>query len=141
MAQEVEALGYGYQPQVGMAGFFVDLAVVDPRDPDRYVLGIECDGAAYHSSRYARDRDRLRQAILESRGWKIHRIWSTDWFYRQAREIEKLKNAIESALAGRPIPNADHIYDPQSFDSAFCALALTPGANVNIRPPWISGKT
>lgn len=108
----VRALGYACHPQVGMAGFFIDLAVIDPANPDRYVLGVECDGAAYHSSRYARDRDRLRQQILESRGWKIHRIWSTDWFFRREREVERLRIAIEAALAGRPLPDADHMYQP-----------------------------
>jgi very-short-patch-repair endonuclease len=100
VAFAVRDLGYECRPQVGMAGFFIDLAVLDPRDPDRYVLGIECDGAAYHSSQYARDRDRLRQAILEKRGWKIHRIWSTDWFYRRDREIEKLRASIQAAISG-----------------------------------------
>lgn len=113
----VRELGYECHPQVGMAGFFIDLGVIDPRDPDRYVLGIECDGAAYHSSRYARDRDRLRQQILESRGWKIHRIWSTDWFYRREREIEKLRLAVERAIAGQPLPNAEQVYEQQFGDT------------------------
>jgi very-short-patch-repair endonuclease len=60
--------------QVGCAGYRLDLAVVDPEDPDRYLLGIECDGAMYHSSPVARDRDRLRQQILEGLGWNIYRI-------------------------------------------------------------------
>lgn len=118
VAQAVRGLGYDVRPQVGMAGFFIDLAVIDPRDEGRYLLGIECDGAAYHSSRYARDRDRLRQMILENRGWRLHRIWSTDWFYKREREIEKIRSSIQSALAGeapaRPVDpkladlDADH---------------------------------
>ena len=95
-----------------MAGFFIDLAVIDPRDSDRYLVGIECDGAAYHSSRYARDRDRLRQTILENRGWRIHRIWSSDWFYRRDREIDKLRTSIEAALAGRGHPESSRAYEP-----------------------------
>jgi very-short-patch-repair endonuclease len=109
VAQAVRGLGYDVRPQVGMAGFFIDLAVIDPRDEGRYLLGIECDGAAYHSSRYARDRDRLRQMILENRGWSLHRIWSTDWFYKREREIEKLRGAIRGALAGElPTNSADN---------------------------------
>jgi very-short-patch-repair endonuclease len=111
VAQAVRGLGYDVRPQVGMAGFFIDLAVIDPRDEGRYLLGIECDGAAYHSSRYARDRDRLRQMILENRGWRLHRLWSTDWFYKREREIERLRGAIEAALAGAPPAKSD---DPQS---------------------------
>lgn len=106
VAIAIRELGYTVHPQVGMAGFFVDLGVIDPRDENRYLLGVECDGAAYHSSSYSRDRDRLRQTILESRGWKMHRVWSTDWFYRQDREIAKLKAALASALSQEPLPTA-----------------------------------
>lgn len=96
----IRELGFESNPQVGVAGFFVDLGVIDPANRGRYILGVECDGASYHSSRYARDRDRLRQEILESRGWTIHRIWSTDWFYRQDKEKQRLRAAIEAAVAG-----------------------------------------
>jgi len=58
---------------------------------------LTCDGAAYHSSRSARDRDRLRQAVLEDHGWIIHRIWSTDWFQRPAEQLRKVAEAIERA--------------------------------------------
>ncbi|RFB90753.1 helicase [Rhizobium leguminosarum bv. trifolii] len=89
--------GYQVHPQVGIAGFFIDLAVADEAVPGRYLLGIECDGASYHDSRSARDRDRLRQAVLEDHGWNIHRIWSTDWFQRPKAELERLVAAIEQA--------------------------------------------
>lgn len=91
----IKKMGYEVEPQVGSAGFFIDIAVKDPRKPGKYVLAIECDGATYHSSVSARDRDRLRQNVLEGMGWKFHRIWSTDWFRTQARQIELLKKAIE----------------------------------------------
>ena len=89
--------GFEAHPQVGVAGFFVDLGIVDPAKPGRYLLGVECDGAAYHSARSARDRDRLRQAVLEDHGWIVHRIWSTDWFQRPSEELRKLATAIENA--------------------------------------------
>lgn len=115
VAKAIAAAGFETRPQVGVAGFFIDLAVVDPENPGRYVLGIECDGANYHRSRSARDRDRLRQAVLESRGWVIHRIWSTDWFQRPEDELRKAIMAIEGARArshcrtpeeppGEPVP-------------------------------------
>jgi very-short-patch-repair endonuclease len=72
--------GYDVEPQVGVAGYFIDLAIRHPRDRDRFIIGIECDGATYHSSRSARDRDRLRENVLRDRGWSLYRIWSTDWF-------------------------------------------------------------
>lgn len=97
--------GYEVRPQVGSAGFFIDIAVVDKYQPGRYLLGIECDGATYHSARSARDRDRLRQQVLEGLGWKIHRIWSTDWFRDPRTELKRTAVAIEAARAmggGRP---------------------------------------
>jgi very-short-patch-repair endonuclease len=94
--------GFSVVPQVGVAGFFLDLAVKHPTEPGKYLLGIECDGASYHSGRSARDRDRLRQEILEKLGWKIHRIWSTDWFKNRPNEIRRLIDYIDSLLSGDP---------------------------------------
>jgi very-short-patch-repair endonuclease len=99
VASRLGALGYDIKAQIGTAGFFVDLAVVDREKPGRFLLGIECDGAQYHASRSARDRDRLRQAVLEAHGWVVHRIWSTDWFLRPIEETEKVVRAIEAAKA------------------------------------------
>jgi len=86
---------YEVHKQIGCAGFRIDMAVVDPRQPGQYLIGIECDGAQYHSSRVARDRDRLRQQILEGLGWKIHRVWSTDWYRDTAATKKKLIDEIE----------------------------------------------
>ncbi len=89
--------GHTVDHQIGSSGFFVDLGIIDPARPGRYLLGIECDGATYHSARSARDRDRLRQQVLEGLGWTIHRIWSTDWFHHPDREMEKVEEAIRQA--------------------------------------------
>ncbi|RYF26115.1 MAG: DUF3320 domain-containing protein [Comamonadaceae bacterium] len=83
---------------MGCSGYRIDLAVVDPRAPGRYLVGIECDGRAYHSGATARDRDRLRQFILEGLGWRIHRIWSTDWWMNPEGEVEKLANLLQSLV-------------------------------------------
>lgn len=93
----LQGRGYEVVPQVGVAGFFIDLAVRNPDKPGEFLAAVECDGASYHSSKSARDRDRIRQSILESLGWKdrIWRIWSTDWFYNPKRESEKLLNFLE----------------------------------------------
>lgn len=99
VAAELRAKGHDVEHQVGSAGFRIDLAVVDPGRPGRYLLGIECDGAAYHSARSARDRDRLRQQVLEGLGWTIHRIWSTDWFRNPSQEVAKAEEAIRRAAA------------------------------------------
>jgi very-short-patch-repair endonuclease len=83
-------------PQVGVSQYRIDLAVVDPKQTGRFLLGIECDGAMYHSGLTARDRDRLRQQILEGLGWKIHRIWSRDWIQNREAEIDKVLSAINA---------------------------------------------
>ena len=93
---------YEVHRQVGAAGFRVDLAVVDPKHRGRYILGIECDGVPYHSSRVARERDRLRQEILENLGWQIYRVWSTDWYRDRTKAQRKLLDAIEAAKAPQP---------------------------------------
>ncbi|PSL48159.1 AAA domain-containing protein [Chitinophaga niastensis] len=103
VAAKLEALGYIVRKQVGSKGFYIDLAIVDAENPGRYLIGIECDGAAYHSARSARDRDRLRQQVLEGIGWKIHRIWSTDWFRYPARELNRLVAVIEKTKAALAI--------------------------------------
>lgn len=97
VAKALQSRGYQVHPQVGIAGFFIDLAIADPELPGRYLLGIECDGKAYHSSRSARERDRLRQSVLEDHGWFIHRIWSTDWFQRPEEQLQRVIDAIEHA--------------------------------------------
>ena len=94
--------GFEVVPQVGVAGFFIDLAVKHPTKVGSYLLGIECDGASYHSGRSARDRDRLREEILVKLGWTIHRVWSTDWFKSRAAEIERLLKHVEEILAADP---------------------------------------
>ncbi len=96
VAEALERHGYRVECQVGVANYFIDLAVVHPRQPDLYLLGVECDGATYHSARAARDRDKYRQAVLENLGWRIYRIWSTDWFENAEAETRKLVAYLKS---------------------------------------------
>lgn len=90
--------GWEVDTQVGCAGYRIDLAVRHPERPGRYLLGVECDGAAYHSAKTARDRDRLRQSVLEGLGWRIERVWSTEWRVNPGGCLARLHNAIEDAL-------------------------------------------
>lgn len=94
--------------QHGVSGYRIDFAAAHPTQPGRMVLAIEADGASYHSSASARDRDRLRQEHLERLGWRFHRIWSTEWFRNPAQEIAKAKAAYDAAVtaADRPRPQA-----------------------------------
>ncbi|WP_457310064.1 DUF3320 domain-containing protein [Sphingomonas sp. UYAg733] len=99
VANALQARGYQVHRQVGLAGFFIDLAVADVDRPGRYLLGVECDGASYHGAKSARDRDRLRQSVLESHGWSIHRVWSTDWFQRPVQQLDLIVARVEAAKA------------------------------------------
>ncbi len=90
VADRLRKAGYEVHHRVGCSGYRVDLAVVDPAAPGRYLLGIECDGATYHRAATARDRDKLRQMILEGLGWRLHRIWSTDWWHDAEKEMAQL---------------------------------------------------
>lgn len=97
VTQALRARGYDLHTDVGLAGFFVDIAVASPDEPGRYILGIECDGQSYRDARSARDRDRLRASVLRDKGWEVYRVWSSDWFHRPEAELEKLVAAIERA--------------------------------------------
>ncbi|MFE3070558.1 DUF3320 domain-containing protein [Streptomyces sp. NPDC059247] len=94
--------GYEVQPQVGVAGYRIDLGLRHPALPGSYALGIECDGAMYHSSRAARDRDRLREQVLNGLGWRLYRIWGTDWYRGRAAAELRLREAVEQAVAQGP---------------------------------------
>jgi very-short-patch-repair endonuclease/DNA polymerase III delta prime subunit len=95
--------GYRVQPQVGVAGYRIDLGVRHPELPGAYALGIECDGAMYHSSKAARDRDRLREQVLNGLGWRLHRIWGTDWYRGRGAAELRLREAVEQAVAQGPL--------------------------------------
>jgi very-short-patch-repair endonuclease len=95
------------RPQFGASRYRIDLVAMHPEKPGRPVLAIECDGASYHSSATARDRDRLRQAHLERLGWRFHRIWSTDWFYSREQEVDRAISAYEEAVRTADLNDAD----------------------------------
>jgi len=109
----LEHEGYTVHPQVGCSGYRIDLAIVHPHSPGRYVLGIECDGASYHSAKTARDRDKLRRKMLEELGWTLHRIWSMDWWADPKREVERVREAYSRAVA---IP-VESVSQPPSYAS------------------------
>jgi very-short-patch-repair endonuclease len=130
--------GFECIPQVGVAGFFVDVAVLDPGNPGRYLMGIECDGATYHSAKSARDRDRLRQIILERLGWRIRRIWSTDWFknphgelapiIRELHEARSPVVSVESLVESEVADIRDIIKEVEAEEAKVDALALEEGS-------------
>ena len=101
VARTIESLGCEAVPQVGVSGYRIDIGVRHAEWPHGFILGVECDGATYHASKSSRDRDRLRQEVLEDKGWTLHRIWSTDWFRDPDAEKVALKARIEECLANR----------------------------------------
>ncbi|MDP7724180.1 DUF3320 domain-containing protein [Mycobacterium sp. TY814] len=100
----IRTWGYVVEPQVGAAGFRIDIGVRHPAYPGMFAIGIECDGYHYHSAPAARDRDRLRDQILNGLGWRLHRIWSTAWYRDRATEETRLRAAIEEAI-NAPLEN------------------------------------
>ena len=98
----LETRGFVVDPQVGVSGYRIDLGVKHPDHPGVYLAGIECDGAAFHSAKSARDRDRLRESVLRGKGWTILRVWSTDWFENSELQTDRLVSELRR-LASRPV--------------------------------------
>ena len=113
VARALESRGWEVRTQVGVSGFRIDLGIVHPDRAGSYLCGIECDGARYHSSATARDRDKIRQAVLEGLGWSIIRIWSTDWFRNAATVNDRVHDELEQLLeADRKQPAAKDVRGP-----------------------------
>jgi hypothetical protein len=122
--------GYEVTPQLGVAGYRIDIAVKHPERPGVYLAAIECDGASYHSALSVRDRDRIRQEILESLGWRgrIWRIWSADWFRAPHQETEKLIQFLDDLRRSwKPEYASDEswVEEGASVDSDIIPLAET----------------
>ena len=94
--RSIERMGYIVESQFGASGYFIDFVIAEKSNPGKWLLAVEFDGARYHSSKTARDRDRLRQMNLERFGWKFFRIWSTDWFNNKNKVLEDLEKTLKS---------------------------------------------
>jgi very-short-patch-repair endonuclease len=103
VARRLRAAGLQVDYQVGVSGFRIDLGVRHPDDPEQFIAGVECDGARFHSSKSARDRDRLREEVLTGLGWNIVRVWSTDWFDNPDLQTANVLRRIEE-LRAKPLP-------------------------------------
>ena len=123
--RQLERRGVPVTPQYGVAGYRLDFVCGHPDRPGRMVLAIEADGAAYHSTPTARDRDRLRQQVLESLGWRFHRIWSTDWF----RDPEGQANLAYAAWR-----KAVELADASDAGVAVASVAVSPPLEVPVSP-------
>ena len=98
VAEALTRKGWQVSTQIGVSRFRIDLGVVHPDRPGDYLVGVECDGATYHSAATARDRDKVRQTILEGLGWTLLRVWSTDWWVDKEAATEKLHAAMSKLL-------------------------------------------
>jgi hypothetical protein len=126
VARVIRSWGYEVVPQVGCADYRIDLAVKHTL-PGHYALGIECDGAMYHSSRVARDRDRLRQDVLARLGWtNLHRIWGLSWYWNRGQEEIRLRRAIEGAIEGRANVAPQSTIQPLEPEELTIELSETP---------------
>jgi very-short-patch-repair endonuclease len=108
--------GYKTVPQVGVAGFFIDIGVYNPYREKEFLCGIECDGATYHSTKSIKDRDVLRQQILKSKGWDIYRIWSTDWFKNRERERDRLLGHLEQLAEEFRLSRNEQLVEEESLE-------------------------
>ena len=111
------ANGYNVATQIGCSGYRIDMAVKHPTLSGVFVLGVECDGATYHSSRTARERDRLRQTVLEDIGWKIYRIWSTDWIKDPITEGQNLIRVVDKALSSFSLSSLSFIEEEETISN------------------------
>lgn len=99
VARALRDRGWAVHPQVGVSAFRIDLGIVHPDEPGVYLVGVECDGAMYHSSAFAQERDKIRQSVLEGLGWTLFRVWSTDWWTHRAKALDILHEALTLHLA------------------------------------------
>ena len=139
---QLRAAGIPLIAQYGCSGYWIDFAAQHPTRPGRMVLAIECDGATYHSSATARDRDRLRQEHLERLGWTFHRIWSQDWFYH--REPRSPGRSPPTRRQSSPLTTANTGLRPVGPPSE--EMSASPSDNGRTvrrrgpRPIWVSGE-
>ena len=126
VARALRDKGWEIHPQVGVSAYRIDLGIVHPDAPGAYLAGVECDGAMYHSSAFARERDKIRQSVLEGLGWTMFRIWSRDWWTHKARALEDLHNWLTIELetdrqnreeAAQASQDKDSLPVPLGFDN------------------------
>jgi very-short-patch-repair endonuclease len=123
VAEGLRARGWETHPQIGVSRFRIDLGVVHPDRPGDYLVGVECDGATYHSAATARDRDKVRSEILRSLGWRLVRVWSTEWWVDRDGALERLHEAISTELKDRRA-KADELKRARDIEATAAAKAM-----------------
>jgi very-short-patch-repair endonuclease len=136
VAEELRKRGWNVVPQVGISGFRVDIGVKHPDKAGAYLAGVECDGASYHSSATARDRDKIREEILRGLGWNILRVWSTDWWFDQEASADKLHQALQSLHASVSVQVEP---SPEPVEHAEQPASETPAKSQDQGQPRVPG--
>lgn len=146
VAAALEKLGWTLHPQVGSLGYRVDLGVESKTHPGTFLAGVECDGATYHSSKCARDRDRLRETVLRQLGWNILRVWSTDWWHDPQKETARLHRLLQEAEAAsstsgaaRPASTNQPVAIANEFESIEEESPLAQFSSQEIAPGVLPG--
>jgi very-short-patch-repair endonuclease len=139
VGDELTRRGLVIQRQVGCGGYLIDIAITDPQKGGKYLLGVECDGATYHSAATARDRDRLRQAVLEGLGWRLVRVWSSDWVRDRDKQVQRILAALEAAKKPKPDAKPDTDIEklpvvnwrpPKTTKQEFDSIEVVPDAAI-----------
>ena len=129
VARALRNKGWEVHTQVGVSTYRIDLGIVHPDEPGIYLAGIECDGAMYHSSTYARERDKIRQSVLEGLGWTLFRVWSMDWWAHSAKAIDTLHETLKAHLEA----------DRQKRTDASQAMGQALRIASSSRPDYVGG--
>ena len=121
IAEALMARGYRVRLNVGSSDYKMDLAIVDPANDQKYIMGIICDGYNYYSARTARDREITRYKVLELLGWKLFRVWALDWWNNPGKLIDSIIAAINSVQEDdwdnchdEEVPPFDNIVDEEN---------------------------
>ena len=115
IASELAKMGYETDTEVGCSSFRIDVAVVDPSDKGRYLLGIICDGDSYYNAETARDREVCQPDILRGLGWNIAKVWTVDWWEDREAVLKKIQAAIENAKMGKTAGSYAETAKPQAL--------------------------
>lgn len=136
VAETLQHQGYTVHTHIGCSAYQVDIGVMHPEHPERYLLGILCDGSQYRQAGTARDRNLLQVSVLGSLGWRIHRVWCLDWWENPGKEQQKIEEAIRRALE-EPNTPAVPIEVPPSEEKITCGVS-TVAAEFPISQPAVA---
>ena len=140
VGNELARRGLSIQRQIGCGGYRIDLAVTGLQQAGEYLLGIECDGATYSSGATARDRDRLRKTILEGLGWRLVRVWSSDWVRDREKQVKRILTALETAKGAKVLPPASEIEFKKTPISRKGVVSLTEYDDIEAVPEPALGE-